>query len=248
MGVVALNRLIARDGQDESILYIVGLMLAAGLSDWHDGRNGIPGEQLYEPPLARHRVQHGRGRDYLVGHEPPHARVLRRREHDRGDIGILTGTARRIHNAVRSNRCTPAPPREEEPYILKMEIEAYDPLEPKKRAPRKAITGAPIKRLPKRHPGISIFYYFSSPPCSSSPSDNGSAQRRYRPRISRQVCLMCLHRIRVVAANAVEPGRPPPILPRTQRPYPPGRWALLARAGFRDDPHRDPRAFRMPAP
>jgi hypothetical protein len=76
VGVVALNRLIARDGRQESVIYIIGLAMAIALTVDDAGR-GFRGAQLHERTRHRHRIQHDARGLHLVAHEPAHARVLR---------------------------------------------------------------------------------------------------------------------------------------------------------------------------
>ena len=159
VGVVALNRLVARDGRDESILYIVGLVMATGLFTLSTTEQvgSVANNFMNEPYLATlfnitvvaliwwiaNRLTH----ECCVDANPT-----------AGEIGILTGTARRVHNAITKQPLHTGARTKDEPYILKMELEAYDPAEWKKREKPKAAAGAATKRLPKRHPGISVFY------------------------------------------------------------------------------------------
>jgi len=81
-----------------------------------------------------------------------------------GDIGILTGTARRIHKAMAPEGERPEPiwrsKRSKEPVLSMNVIEPVDPTEwrkPEEKRPTPVV--AATRRLPKRHPGISIFYF-----------------------------------------------------------------------------------------
>lgn len=83
-----------------------------------------------------------------------------------GDVGILTGSARKMYAAIQRGEEKPPkkklPRRRPKDHILEsIEIEPFDPLEWKpEEIVRKAKIGeAPSKRLSKKHPGISILYF-----------------------------------------------------------------------------------------
>ncbi|MCP4641837.1 MAG: DUF4129 domain-containing protein [bacterium] len=157
-GIVALNRVIARDGKDESVLYIIGLggaialytVATTGAYDVGSVARGF----LNNPKVAlafnmsivifiwwvTNRLMH----ECCVDENP-----------QAGDMGILTGTARRLRDVMHR-----APKAKKQP---EMTMKAYDPTEAHK--PKKKVKKPPlaaVQRLPKRHPGISIFY-FSAP-------------------------------------------------------------------------------------
>jgi hypothetical protein len=160
MGVVALNRLIAREGKNESVLYIVGLTFAIGLYTFSttDQIGSVAHNFMNQPYLA---TLFNMGIVALIWW------IASRLTHEccvdenpiAGDIGILTGTARRLHNALSGKSVFTGTKKKEEPYILGTELDAIDPSE--WRPPEKKKTPSPdvaTKRLPKRHPGISVFY------------------------------------------------------------------------------------------
>lgn len=160
MGVVALNRVIARDGTEESLIYFVLLATVTGFYTFvttgaYDV-GSVAGNFMNHPYVATgfnmllvillwwatNRLMHECCVDENL---------------TAGDIGILTGTARRIIKTAQTK-----PTAQKKPASLSMwlDLEAYDPTEAPQKAQkvsRKA--GAPTKRLQKRHPGISIFYF-----------------------------------------------------------------------------------------
>ncbi len=161
LGVVALNRLIARDGKAESILYVVALLgvviayttmtttaydvgtVAKGFqnSGWFAlGFNTTVVAFIW---WFTNRLTH----ECCVDDNPL-----------AGDIGMLTSTALKVREAIRGEN-KPAQKKAKLPDGL-MEIDAVDPLDwqkPKRKA--KVQLDAMTARLPKRHPGISIFYF-----------------------------------------------------------------------------------------
>jgi hypothetical protein len=159
VGVVALNRLIARDGSDESILYSIGLAMSVGLYTLSttESVGSIANNFMNRPWLAT---------CFNMGVVATIWWVTNRLTHEccvdenitAGDIGILTGTARRVHNAITDHKLKTGTDAKEEPYILQMELEAVEPSEWKRQERRAPKFEAPVKPLPKRHPGISVFY------------------------------------------------------------------------------------------
>ena len=159
MGIVALNRLVARDGSEESILYILGLGGAVALYTFST-------KELY--PIAA-----------FFNNSPYFATAFavvlvlliwwmtNRLVHECcldenpvvGDIGLLTGTARRIQKVVAHRPEHARKKRKEESMLMTNVLEPYDPSEWKKREAKKAPAEAPTKRLSERHPGVSIFYF-----------------------------------------------------------------------------------------
>lgn len=154
LGAVALNRLIARDGREESILYTVGLggvaflFTAAMTGPFTDDAGSLARSFMNKPWLAisfnmtvvmflwwlTNRLTH----ECCVDTDP-----------SAGDIGILRGTIRRFQEAVK------APP----PKSPETTLDAVDPSQwkpPKKQAPRPPAEAT--ERLRRRHAGISIFY------------------------------------------------------------------------------------------
>jgi hypothetical protein len=154
LGVVALNRLIARDGKDESIMYIVGLGLAIGLYT-------LATTTAYEvgSVAAKFMAQPGVALGFNMSVVIFVWWLVNRLTHEccvdenrtAGDIGILTGTARRFKEAME---------RKPAPKISDATLDAIDPTEwkkPEKKKPKPVLYAT--ERLSKRHPGISIFYF-----------------------------------------------------------------------------------------
>jgi hypothetical protein len=159
VGVVALNRLIVRDGRDESILYIFGLVMAAGLYTLATTEQigSVANNFMNRPFLATLFNMAVVALIWWIANRLTHECCVDANP-TAGDIGILTGTARRVHNAIAKQPLHTGTREKDEPYILKMELEAYDPTEWKKREKPKAIAGVATRPLPKRHPGISVLY------------------------------------------------------------------------------------------
>lgn len=169
MGLVALNRLIARDGSDESVIYIFALAGAVGMytfatTELYD-MGSAAGSFLNEPYLATgfnmlivafiwwltNRLMHECCIDENV---------------TAGDVGILTGTARSFQKKIlrKQPKVKEVKVKVKRPkgHVLDMnEIEAFDPMEWKKPEPKrkKKISLSTADRMAKRHPGISIFYF-----------------------------------------------------------------------------------------
>lgn len=161
LGVVALNRLIARDGKEESILYVIALMgvviayttLTTQAYDVGPVAKGFQFSGWTALALNTtivafiwwftNRLTH----ECCVDDNPL-----------AGDIGMLTSTAIKMRKAIGADRA-PAPKKKALPDGI-MEIDAVDPLDWEKpaRKARKQLD-AMTERLPKRHPGISIFYF-----------------------------------------------------------------------------------------
>lgn len=160
-GVVALNRLIARDGKEESVLYIAGMALVVILFTFATTTGfdvgSISRNFMNQPHVAigfnltvvafiwwlTNRLTH----ECCVDENP-----------SAGDIGILTGTARRVRKAIQ-REAAPSTRRLELPDGMS-EIAPVDPLDwkkPERTSPKPTVSAA--ERLPKRHPGISIFYF-----------------------------------------------------------------------------------------
>lgn len=161
MGIVALNRLIVRDGKEESVLYIFGLAMAIGLytigisMQTQSVAVGIIDKPFVSAGFnialvisiwwGANRLTH----ECCVDESPEAA-----------DIGLLAGTRRRIRRAWKRESVFRFKKHEPQPVILQTEIEPFDPLERQKPGKKKAQAPAPAtKRLPKRHPGISVFYF-----------------------------------------------------------------------------------------
>ena len=161
LGVVALNRLIAREGKEESILYALALMgaviayttlttTAYGVGTVSKGfQNSGWFALIFNTTLVgfiwwfTNRLTH----ECCVDDNPL-----------AGDIGMLTSTAIKFRRAI-SQENKPANKRALLADGL-LDMEAVDPLDwqkPKRKA--KLQLDAMSERLPKRHPGISIFYF-----------------------------------------------------------------------------------------
>ncbi len=154
VGIVALNRLVARDGQEESMLYAMGLAAAIGLytvatTTMYEMGSVVRGflsspvpATLFNMTLVAflwwmtNRLTH----ECCVDENPT-----------AGEIGILTGTLRKFAWGVRTRaRDADTPPTPD----------VYDPIEGWK--PKAKKLGDPKdfdERMPRRHPGMSIFYF-----------------------------------------------------------------------------------------
>jgi len=163
MGVVALNRVVARDGSDESLIYIFGLISVTAFYTFvttgaYDV-GSVAGKFFDHPYVATifnttlvillwwavNRLMHECCVDENL---------------TAGDIGILTGTARRM---LKTSAPKEKPQEEKERLTtdnMWLDLQPYDPSEYKpsaKEPPPKAIEAT--ERLQKRHPGVSIFYF-----------------------------------------------------------------------------------------
>ncbi len=169
MGVVALNRLVARDGAGESFAYIFGLVVVVALytflltSAYGVGAiaGGFMKKMLLNPYTATVFNLLIVGFIWWLVNRLTHECCVDENT-SAGDIGILTGTARRFRSAMRKK---PKPlkeyivKRDRDPVLKMNVIEPYDPSAPKKPKPEAPPPEPPAKRMPKRHPGISIFYF-----------------------------------------------------------------------------------------
>ncbi|MBI5095328.1 MAG: DUF4129 domain-containing protein [Candidatus Hydrogenedentes bacterium] len=174
LGVVALNRLIAREGTQESFLYFVALAGAIGMytlatTNAYDV-GSVASNFMNRPWIATgfnmcivafiwwltNRLTH----ECCVDDNPL-----------AGDMGILTGTARKFQESLRAKPAEQVSaaskeslwvPKKKAPVISMNVIEAVDPLDydPNRWKPKgPAAVEAPVRPLPKRHPGISVFYF-----------------------------------------------------------------------------------------
>lgn len=172
MGVVALNRLIARQGSEESVLYVIGLFaavvaftyfqtvsyemgsVARGFLD-----NAITATALNFTIVAflwwlTNRLTH----ECCVDTNP-HA----------GDVGILTGAVRDFRERSKVDETTAPKKKEKRPLFKRpvghvfegMEIEPYDPTEwkPPEQTIRPKVEVTMAERPAARHPGMSVFYF-----------------------------------------------------------------------------------------
>ena len=168
VGVVALNRLVARDGKEQSVLYIIGLGMTVTLYT-------VAMTSFYGAPVAGGFLDAtGVALFFNLGVVGFVWWVANRLTHEccvdtkpvSGEIGILTGTARLVRKSLgkqaTSKPATPTGKREKKntDVFPSMELEPIDPSEWKK--PEQQQAPPPLsaaERLPKRHPGISIFYF-----------------------------------------------------------------------------------------
>ena len=170
LGIVALNRLIARDSSHESYLYAFGLFSAValytvgttnGFEVGSVGRNFL-NESMWAALLFNMSVVIGIW--WMVN----------RLTHDccvdesavAGDIGIFTATAVKMRSTLQRMSAEPVPSRDERMKAADVgeawhNISAFDPTE----APAwKALRQGPVvhdysSRLPARHPGMALFYF-----------------------------------------------------------------------------------------
>lgn len=165
LGIVALNRLVARDGEEESLLYFVALAGAIGLYTLATtsmyGMGSVARGFLDQPWVAT-----GFNATVVVFVWWAVNRLVHECCIDEnrvaGDVGLITGAAKRLEARVSQ----PAPPKREPvppaPLLYReAELSPYDPVEgyvPKVRE-EKLPTQSVADRLPRRHPGMSIFVF-----------------------------------------------------------------------------------------
>ncbi len=176
-GVVALNRLIARDGAADSILYALGLAGAAGMftfatSTWYVG--SVARGFMNTPVMATILNMSILVFVWWVTNRLTHECCVDENE-TAGDVGILTGTLRNFKKAS-AEQAQASPYDKKKTWREKMlvpkksndtrwdidEVAAVDPSEwtdPSKVVKEEKTYEAPSKRMAKRHPGISIFYF-----------------------------------------------------------------------------------------
>lgn len=171
VGVVALNRVIARDGSDESILYMIGLAGAIGFYTLFTtgvyNVGSVAGGFLNNAWLATLFNMTLVAVLWWVTNRLVHECCIDENR-TAGDVGILTGALREFRRSVQ--REAPAPKkaggdgrarRNRGSVFEETELEAVDPLEWSGASKPKAepVAAAPADRLSRRHPGISIFYF-----------------------------------------------------------------------------------------
>lgn len=155
LGVVALNRLVAREGSEESFMYIGGLFAVVILytiasTSWYgvgSVAKGYMGDARVALPFNLTVVLFMWWLVNRLMHE-----CCVDENATAGDVGILTGTARKMLQAskVKPKKTT----------MPEATLDAIDPLEwkePEKKKPKAPLEAT--QRLQKRHPGISIFYF-----------------------------------------------------------------------------------------
>jgi len=161
LGVVALNRLIARDGKEESILYAGALLvvsiaytvLTTGAYDVGSVAKTFLNQQWVATVFNTTIILFVWWFTNRLTHEccvddNPYA----------GEIGMFTGTALKFRKALRKESVNTA--KREFLADGLLDMEAVDPLDwksPEKKP--KFNLDAMAERLPRRHPGISIFYF-----------------------------------------------------------------------------------------
>ena len=169
MGIVALNRLIARDGSEESFLYIILLGGAIGFYTWtttsaYDVGSIAPGF-MNRPGVAALFNMTMVGLLWWATNRLMHECCIDENK-TAGDIGILTGTARNFQRSIRRSpevKKQIAESRRAKDHLL--EANVIDPIDPHDFKPaeeKKAelpSPGSPSERLSRQHPGISIFFF-----------------------------------------------------------------------------------------
>lgn len=170
MGVVALNRLIARDGSEESYLYMIALGFAIGFytlmtTGAYDmgsvTRNFMNSNPLLATAFNMTIVLFIW---WLVNRLTHECCVDENRT--AGDVGILTGTARKWQSKIQKEEELPkkrvrSRTVKEDLSAPMYELEPFDPMDgyqPKQSAQKQSAASV-SDRLTKRHPGISIFYF-----------------------------------------------------------------------------------------
>ncbi|MFM1920951.1 MAG: hypothetical protein RLZZ303_2585, partial [Candidatus Hydrogenedentota bacterium] len=175
LGVVALNRLVARDGKEQSVVYILFMVMVVVLFTFATaGRSGsyvvgFTDRTWVDLPINLAIT----GFLWWVIHRLTQECCVDKTSAS-GEIGIVQGTLLSLQKAGAQARELPAKMKEasakkhpDEPWILSNTIEAYDPLdrdrdEAMKLAHALDAAAAPPpswkERLPAKHPGISVFY------------------------------------------------------------------------------------------
>lgn len=154
LGVVALNRLIARDGKEESIMYFIALAGAITLytlatTTAYDV-GSVGGTFMNKPGVALAFNLTVVMFIWWLANRLTHECCVDE-NYTAGDIGILTGTVRRFKEKVERKPAT---------LIPDTTLDAIDPTEwkkPVKKGPKPVYDAT--QRLSKRHPGISILYF-----------------------------------------------------------------------------------------
>ncbi len=167
MGVVALNRLIARDGSDESVLY--GFALAGAIGMYTFATTGAYDVGSVTRNFMNSSPYLATGFNMLIvafiwwlTNRLMHECCVDENR-SAGDIGIMTGTARRFQRAIAREKTSDDSlfvRKTKDPVLSLNVVEAYDPTDWKEPAKKKS--AGPVaanKRLSKRHPGVSIFYF-----------------------------------------------------------------------------------------
>ncbi len=169
IAIVALNRIVARDGSDESVIYMFGLAGAIGLYTLATtemyGMGSVTRNFMNSSPwLATGFNVCLAGALWWVVNRLTHECCV---DENRaaGDIGIWTNSMRRFRSkSARAKKPKTAwKPRSliDEVRAPMLELEPFDPVagyQPKTAPEADEGAGSLLDRLPKRHPGMSIFY------------------------------------------------------------------------------------------
>lgn len=171
LGVVALNRMMARDGSGESIIYMIGLAGAIGLYTLSTTGGYDVGS------LARNFMNSNAylATAFNMGVVVFIWWLVNRLTHEccvdenrvAGEVGILTGTARRLQGALKKDpeaekKHKVFARKQKETQIYRFEMEAYDPVtdfEPVREKKPAVARRSTSDRLRGRHPGMAIFYF-----------------------------------------------------------------------------------------
>ena len=173
LGIVALNRLIARHGSQESYLYVFGLFMAVALYTLVTTGGYDVGS------VARQFLNENIWIALLLNMAVVIATwwMVNRLTHEccvdessvAGDIGIFTATAAKMRLTLRRMARDAPPSREQRMRAADVNeawhsIGAFDPSEPKPQptSGRETSRQDYTDRLPARHPGMALFY-FSAP-------------------------------------------------------------------------------------
>lgn len=170
LGIVGVNRLVATDNTGESYMYVIALGAAIAFYTFATtsgyGVGSVARNFLNDPYKATmFNMVLVMFMWWLVNRLMYECTIDENKS--AGDVGILTGTARKMYAAVQRDGEKPEPKkkvasRRPKDHLLEtMEIEAIDPLDwkPEDVPKKSAFDKAPSKRLAQRHPGISIFYF-----------------------------------------------------------------------------------------
>lgn len=169
LGIVALNRLIARQGSEESVLYSFFLVMAVALYT-------LATTQLYGAGAVTRNFMNRSTLGALFFNTATVAGIwwmINRLTHEccvdedeaAGDIGLFTATAERIRRVLQ-RAADPSPPKRNPQKAAEVstpwyQIQAYDPndipivvpdLEPES-------NGDYAEHLPEKYPGMAVFYF-----------------------------------------------------------------------------------------
>lgn len=170
LGIVALNRVIARKGSNESAIYIFGLFAAVffyTITATGAYNVGSVGRNFLNDSLLAalcFNISIATGIWWMVNRLTHECCVDE--EATAGDIGIFTATADKfrwgLQRAASVETEQPVKPvKAAEVDAPWYQINAFDPMEihAAPAAPRKAAPLDYSARLPERHPGMSLFYF-----------------------------------------------------------------------------------------